>query len=186
MLSLLKAAQHPDFPTRISLVFSDCPDAEGLALAQREGVTVWKKSLRDFTAKENFEAALHQKLIAHHIDILCLAGYMRILGEEFIALWQGKILNIHPSLLPDFPGLNTHHRLLKSGKKHHGCTVHFVDTGLDSGPIVERAKIKVAKDDTEQSLSHKVLMEEYKLYPKILRLLAEEKISFSDPQPKKR
>ncbi len=168
MQALVKACETPGFPAHIALVIANRPDAKGLEFAKTKGI---KTKLIDHTVyqtKQEFEAALTNTLIENGIQIVCLAGFMRLLGTGFVNEWQGKLINIHPSLLPAFKGLNTHKRALESGVKHHGCTVHFVDAEMDEGPIIGQMAVPVYKTDTPDILSARVLGEEHKLYPACL------------------
>lgn len=160
-------------PARPVLVLSNDPSAKGLGLAAARSVPVAAIDHRPFGKdRAAFEAALHQALLAARPDIICLAGFMRILGADFIANWQGRILNIHPSLLPKYRGLHTHARALEAGDQHHGCTVHLVTPALDDGPILGQAQLTIAPDDTPQSLAARVLPLEHALYPAVLRRFA--------------
>jgi phosphoribosylglycinamide formyltransferase-1 len=157
-----------------SVVLSNSPDALGLKKAHDLGVTTAVVDHRSYGKDRGaFENALHTELVKAQVDVVCLAGFMRILSADFIALWDCKILNIHPSLLPDYKGLNTHARVLSSGDQYHGCSVHLVTAALDDGPILGQAKLTVAKEDTAQSLAARVLPLEHQLYPRVLaRFLA--------------
>lgn len=172
MVSLVKDMTG-DHPCRPCLVLSNVPNAGGLAKASDMGVATQvvdhKKFGRDRAA---FEDALHDALISADPDIICLAGFMRILSAEFMAKWDGKMLNIHPSLLPKYRGLHTHQRALDAGDSHHGCTVHEVTAELDGGPILGQARIAIEAGDTADTLAAKVLPFEHALYPKVLRRYA--------------
>jgi len=159
-----------DHPARPVLVLSNDPAAGGLAKAQAMGIATAVVDHRGFgPERAGFEAALQAVLIRHRPDILCLAGFMRILTADFIAQWDGRMLNIHPSLLPKYPGLHTHARALAAGDATHGCTVHEVTATLDAGPVLGQARIAVAPDDTAQTLAARVLPWEHRLYPAVLR-----------------
>ena len=172
MTALIDAARSPQYPAEIVLVISNRPEAPGLAHAQQQGIATLAIDHKACPNRQAHEEAIHQALVDNRIELVCLAGYMRILSPEFVARWPGKILNIHPSLLPKFPGLDTHQRALDAGEKVHGCTVHRVTGELDAGPIVLQEAIAVAKDDDAESLAKRVLSVEHKLYPKALALVA--------------
>ena len=157
-----------EHPARTCLVISNRPDAAGLEIARAYGVTALSVDHREGKTRGEFEAALHAALTNATPDIICLAGFMRILSGEFIDHWRGQILNIHPSLLPRYPGLNTHRRALDAGDKTHGCTVHEVTGALDSGPILGKAVVPVHASDTETTLAARVLEAEHRLYPEVL------------------
>jgi phosphoribosylglycinamide formyltransferase-1 len=163
-----------DHPARPCLVLSNLPGAGGLAKAQAMGLPTAVVDHRPFgTDRAGFEAALTEALEAHAPDILCLAGFMRILTEGFIARWQGRMLNIHPSLLPKYRGLHTHARALEAGDAEAGCTVHEVTAELDGGPILGQARVPVLPGDTPDALAARVLEQEHRLYPMVLRRFAE-------------
>ena len=161
-----------DHPARPVLVLSNRPEAGGLEKAARRGVPTAVLDHRDFAAREDFEQALTDQLTAARADIICLAGFMRILTPAFVAHWQGRILNIHPSLLPKYPGLDTHARALNAGDAEAGCTVHEVTADLDAGPILGQARVPLNKDDTPETLAARVLRVEHQLYPLVLRRFA--------------
>lgn len=164
-------ASHPAEPV---LVLANNPDAGGLAKAAARGIPTACVDHRSFKGdRPGFEAALHAELLKAAPDIICLAGFMRILAPEFIANWQGKMLNIHPSILPLFRGLHTHQRALEAGMAVHGCTVHEVTGELDGGPILGQAVIPVNAGDTEDDLAVRLLVQEHRLYPAVLRRFAE-------------
>ncbi len=172
MAALIEAARAPDFPAQIALVLSNKRDAGGLELARRAGIAAEVVESRDFPAREAFEAAMQQRLAAHRVDLVCLAGFMRILGAPFVESWRGRLINIHPSLLPALRGLHTHERALAAGLKEHGCTVHFVEPELDAGPIIAQARVPVLPGDDADALAARVLVEEHKLYPRALAEVA--------------
>ncbi|MGX9354023.1 phosphoribosylglycinamide formyltransferase [Roseobacteraceae bacterium S113] len=156
-------------PARAALVLSNVASAGGLAKAQALGVATEVVDHKPFGAdRESFEAAVQEVLVAHEIDIVCLAGFMRVLTESFVAHWQGRMLNIHPSLLPKYRGLNTHARAIEAGDSEAGCTVHMVTPELDEGPILGQSRVPILADDTPDSLAARVLREEHKLYPQCL------------------
>lgn len=169
MLSLVAAMQAQDYPAVPVLVLSNSPDAGGLARAQAEGISTIAVDHRNFPDRVAFEAALQIELEKAEVDFICLAGFMRILTSDFVGKWQGHMLNIHPSILPLFPGLNTHARALEAGMSVHGATVHEVTAELDAGGILGQAVVPVKADDTPSSLAARVLPQEHKLYPLVLR-----------------
>jgi phosphoribosylglycinamide formyltransferase-1 len=163
-----------DHPARPCVVLSNVPGAGGLARAEARGIPTETVDHRPFGKdRPAFEAALDAALAPHAPDILCLAGFMRVLSEGFVSRWAGRMLNIHPSLLPKYRGLDTHARALAAGEAEHGCTVHAVTPALDDGPILGQARLAVAPDDTPQSLADRVLVLEHRLYPLVLRRFAE-------------
>jgi len=164
MEALIRAAQTPDFPAEIVSVFSDKLDAGGLSKAQAAGIATQVFSRKDYASKDAHEDAILEALALLNPDIICLAGYMRLLSAKFIAPYEGRILNIHPSLLPLFAGLHTHQRALDAGMKLAGCTVHLVTEGMDEGPILAQAAVPVIDGDTESTLAARVLKAEHKLY----------------------
>ncbi|MBO9123402.1 MULTISPECIES: phosphoribosylglycinamide formyltransferase [unclassified Rhizobium] len=176
MLALVAAAKDQDFPAEIVGVISDKPDAGGLAKAAAEGIATFAFSRKDYASKEAHEEAIFAALDALSPDILCLAGYMRLLSGAFIQRYEGKMINIHPSLLPLFPGLHTHQRAIDAGMRIAGCTVHFVTEGMDEGPVIGQAAVPVLSDDTTDTLAARVLTVEHKIYPQALRLFAEGKV----------
>lgn len=176
MLALAKATAEPDFPAEIVAVIADKADAGGLAKAEALGIPTRAFLRKDYDSKDTHEAAILAELDRLSPDIICLAGYMRLLSATFIQRHEGRILNIHPSLLPLFPGLHTHQRAIDAGMKVAGCTVHFVTEGMDEGPILAQAVVPVVPGDTSDSLAARVLTVEHRTYPMALRLMAEGKI----------
>ncbi len=176
MLALLKATKAADYPAEIVGVISDKADAGGLAKAAAEGIATFAFVRKEFASKEAHEEAILLQLEALSPDIICLAGYMRLLSGHFIQAYEGRIINIHPSLLPLFPGLHTHQRAIDAGMRIAGCTVHFVTEGMDEGPVVGQAVVPVLTDDTADSLAARVLTVEHQIYPQSLRLVAEGKV----------
>lgn len=170
MMTLIEAAKDPSYPASIDLVFSNNFDAPGLEFARDNGIKTEMIDHKPFGKDRlTHEWFIHEALKRERIEIVCLAGYMRILSSSLVSLWSGKMLNIHPSLLPAFTGLHTHRRALEANVKYHGCTVHVVTDELDWGPIIDQSMVKVLKNDTEDSLSEKVLKQEHILYPKALK-----------------
>jgi phosphoribosylglycinamide formyltransferase-1 len=179
MAALIDAAKAPDYPAAIVLVVSNRPEASGLAYAREAGIaTAIVDHRRLGEDREAFERALDAQLQAYRIDLVCLAGFMRLLTPAFVRRWGGRILNIHPALLPQFKGLHTHRRALAAGVKRHGASVHFVVAEMDSGPIVAQDSVPVLEGDTEDSLAARVLEIEHRLYPRALRLVAEGRAPF--------
>lgn len=176
MVALAQACREPDFPAEVACVISDMPTAGGLDKAQGFGIPTLVFERKNYASKGEHEAAILAALGELAPDIICLAGYMRLISGKFIAPYEGRIINIHPSLLPLFPGLHTHQRAIDSGMKITGCTVHFVTEGMDEGPIIGQAAVPVVAGDTADSLAARVLTVEHKLYPLALRLLAEGKV----------
>jgi formyltetrahydrofolate-dependent phosphoribosylglycinamide formyltransferase len=175
MMALLRAAAEPGFPADIPLVIADTPEAGGVALARAQGVEALAIDRRGFGRdRAAHEAAIDAALRARGIGLVCLAGYMRLLSPVLVQRWEKRMLNIHPSLLPAFPGLDTHARALKAGVTLHGCTVHWVTEGMDEGPILAQAAVPVLPDDTADSLAARVLIQEHRLYPLALCMAAGE------------
>jgi len=172
MKALIAAASQPDYAADIRLVLSDKPEAAGLATAHESGLTAQAIDFRNFSGRPAFEAALDSRLRAAGVELLCLAGFMRVLSAEFVGRWAGRILNIHPSLLPDLRGLHTHERALAEGRAEHGCTVHYVSAELDAGPIIAQARVPVLPGDDVDSLAARVLVEEHRIYPLALNAVA--------------
>jgi phosphoribosylglycinamide formyltransferase 1 len=174
MTALIEAAKAEDYPADIVLVVSNRPDAAGLARARTAGVATMVIDHMQFgDDREAFEHALDQELRSNRIDLVCLAGFMRLLTPWFVTRWRGRMLNIHPSLLPQLKGLHTHRRALEAGVPRHGATVHFVVPEMDSGPIVLQDSVAVREDDTEETLAARVLEIEHRIYPRALRAVAE-------------
>lgn len=173
MVALAKACEAADFPAEIVAVFSDKPDAGGLKNAQALGIETAAFARKDYASKAEHEAAILAALDAVKPDLVCLAGYMRLLSGDFIRPYQGRILNIHPSLLPLFPGLHTHQRALDAGMKIAGCTVHFVTEGMDEGPVIAQAVVPILPNDTADDLAERTLTVEHRTYPLVLKLVAE-------------
>ncbi|AYD00449.1 phosphoribosylglycinamide formyltransferase [Neorhizobium sp. NCHU2750] len=180
MVSLADACAVEDFPAEIVAVISDKPTAGGLAKAEARGIRTFVFERKAYADKVAHEAAILAALADLKPDIICLAGYMRLISGDFIRPYEGRILNIHPSLLPLFPGLHTHQRAIDAGMKIAGCTVHFVTEGMDEGPIVAQAAVPVIAGDTADTLAGRVLTVEHKLYPLALALLSEGKVRMVD------
>lgn len=169
LAALIDACAEPDYPATIVKVISDRRDAPGLDKARAFGLPAIALERRDFATKTEHETAILNELDEVKPDLICLAGYMRVLSGEFICHYPGKILNIHPSLLPKYPGLNTHQRALDAGDKIHGCSIHIVEEALDAGPVIAQQIVNIDPDDNEISLSDKVLKIEHGLYVDAVR-----------------
>ena len=178
--ALLDAATAPDYPAKIALVVSNVAGVHGLHRAAKAGVPTVTLPHQDFADRAAFEAAIAANLSIHAIELVCLAGFMRILTADFVRAWEGRMLNIHPSLLPAFKGRDVQARALAAGVKISGCTVHLVTADLDDGPIVAQAAVPVAADDTVASLSARILAEEHRLYPRALAWLAAGALKVAD------
>jgi phosphoribosylglycinamide formyltransferase-1 len=177
MAALVKAAETEDFPAEIAVVISNRADAAGLALAKASGVATLVIESKPFgNDRQAFEVALQAALDEHRIELICLAGFMRLFTAAFVERWYGRMLNIHPSLLPSFPGLEPQAQALKVGVKISGATVHFVTAETDAGPIAVQGAVAVRDDDTAESLSARILAVEHRIYPIALRLLASGKL----------
>lgn len=172
MTSLIDAARAPDYPARIALVLSNRPDAGGLERARAAGIETACVDHKAFPDRESFERVIDRTLQEAGVEIICLAGFMRVLTPWFVARWTGRMINIHPSLLPLFRGVHTHRQALEAGVRVHGCTVHFVVPELDSGPIVAQACVPVHPGDGEDDLAARVLVEEHRIYPRALAAVA--------------
>ena len=172
MKALVNAMQQPGFPAEPVVVMSNRPEAEGLAWAKAQGIAAPAIDHKAYANRMAFEARLHQALLDAKVELICNAGFMRMLTGGFVDRWKDRQLNIHPSLLPSFPGLQTHQRVLDQGAVISGCTVHFVRTEMDSGPIVAQTAVPVMPDDTAETLAERVLDAEHRLYPHALQLVA--------------
>lgn len=165
--ALYEASRQPECPYEIALVASNVPEAAGLAIAEAAGIATFAHSHRGIPRSE-FDALIDRALRAANVGWIALAGYMRLLSPEFIAGWAGRIVNIHPSLLPAYKGLDTHARAIAAGDERHGCSVHVVTPELDDGPVVAQAEVPILPGDTPESLAARVLVEEHRLYPRAL------------------
>lgn len=184
MVALIEAAQAADFPAEIVLVAANLPEAGGLERARQVGIATASVDHRPFGKdREAFERKLDEVLRVNQIELVALAGFMRVLTPWFVTRWQGRLVNIHPSLLPDFRGTHTHARALEAGVSEHGCTVHFVVPELDAGPTILQAKVPVLPGDDEASLSARVLEQEHVLYPRALALVASGAAKLEDEAP---
>jgi phosphoribosylglycinamide formyltransferase-1 len=180
MAALIAAAKAPSFPAAVVLVISSRPDAAGLATARAEAVATAVVDHQAYAGREAFERAMQAVLDAHRIELVCLAGFMRLLTPWFVGRWQGRMINIHPALLPAFKGLDTHARALAAGVKIHGASVHFVVSDMDSGPVIAQGAVEVRDDDTADTLAGRVLAIEHRIYPSALALLAAGRVKLVD------
>lgn len=169
MIALADSISAPDFPAEVVGVIADKKDAAGLMTAADMNIATRAFARADYASKAEHETAIHNQLSEWNADIICLAGFMRLLSADFIDKWAGKIINIHPSILPKYKGLNTHQRALDAGDDEHGCTVHYVTAGMDEGPVIAQAKVPILSGDTETTLTARVLEQEHKLYAQALR-----------------
>ncbi len=174
--SLIEATGEVDHPATIVSVISNIPGVGGLNRAANAGIANHVINHNDFADREGFEAALHQTLLEAGAELVCLAGFMRLLGDEFVKLWHNRIINIHPSLLPSFRGLNVHDRVVESGVRFSGCTVHFVRPAMDDGPIIIQACVAVPPDSSPNDLAARVLAQEHRVYALAVRMIAEGRI----------
>jgi phosphoribosylglycinamide formyltransferase 1 len=172
LAALIEACAAPDFPAEIALVLSNRADAKGLEHAAHAGIPARVLPHRGYSTRDAFDAALTQALDEARIELVCLAGFMRLLGDAFVGRWRDRLVNIHPSLLPAFRGLDTHQRVLDAGVRIAGCTVHFVRPAMDEGPIIVQAAVPVLPGDDEARLAARVLAAEHRAYPLALRLIA--------------
>ena len=172
MAALVEAARDPTYPAEIVCVVSNRPDATGLKFAQDQNISTHVTDHKGYATREAFDAALNDYLQSQKLDLIACAGFMRIMTSVLLEPWAGKMINIHPSLLPLYKGTHTHERALADGVKVHGCSVHYMTEELDGGPVITRAEVPVLPGDTPESLSARVLVEEHKLYPKALAMVA--------------
>jgi phosphoribosylglycinamide formyltransferase-1 len=172
MQALIRAAQDPRYPAEIAVVISNRADAKGLDFARAQGIATEVIDHKPFGRCEDFERTLDAALKRHQIELVALAGFMRIMTPSFVDQWRDRIINIHPSLLPDYKGLHTHERVLADGAARHGCTVHVLRHDVDAGPIIAQARVPVLKSDTPETLAQRVLDAEHKIYPRALALIA--------------
>lgn len=171
--ALIDACARDDFPARIAVVVSNRPGVAGLDRARRSGIPALTVDHKAYPTRETFEAALQETLDRYPVDLVCLAGFMRLLTPGFVARWENRMLNIHPSLLPDYKGLDTHARALADGRTQAGCTVHFVRPAMDDGPVVVQRRVPILPGDTPDSLAARVLEQEHEAYPQAVRLFAQ-------------
>jgi len=175
--ALIAACASPGYPARVVQVISDQPDASGLAHAVRAGIAARTLVRGDFSSRSAFEAAIDATLRDAGVELVCLAGFMRVLSADFVAGWRDRLINVHPSLLPAFKGLDTHARVLAAGARFSGATVHFVRAEVDAGPILVQCTVPVADDDTAETLAARVLRGEHRCYPLAVRLIAEGRVA---------
>lgn len=180
MEAIIRAAQNEGWPAQIAAVISNKEDAPGLEFAVRQGIPAILVASGDYATREAFDAELQRTIDGFSPDLVVLAGFMRILTTGFVAHYAGRMLNIHPSLLPSFVGLSTHRQALAAGVRIHGATVHFVTAELDHGPIVAQASVPVLPDDTEQMLAARVLEQEHIIYPRAIRWFIEDRLSVNN------
>lgn len=180
MEALVRAMESEGWPARVAAVISNKPEAKGLEFALARGIPTAVVANKEYATRAEFDAALQETIDRFAPDLVVLAGFMRILTAPFVEHYAGRMLNIHPSLLPLFPGLGTHQQAIDAGEKEHGATVHFVTAELDHGPVVAQARVPVLPDDTEDTLSARVLVEEHKLYPYAVRLFVEDRLSIEE------
>jgi phosphoribosylglycinamide formyltransferase-1 len=178
--SNMEALIEAKLPARIAAVISNRPNAPGLEIARKHGLETIVLDQLSYSGREAFDAALAQAIDAYRPDLIALAGFMRIVGDDFVNRYPGRLINVHPSLLPAFPGLHTHRRALQEGVKIHGCTVHFVTAQMDRGPIIVQAAVRVLPDDTEQTLAARVLRQEHLIYPEAVRWFMEGRLRISE------
>jgi phosphoribosylglycinamide formyltransferase-1 len=172
MKSLVEAARAPDYPAEPVIVISNRPDAAGLAWAKEQGIPALGLDHKHYESREHFEGQLHSVLTMSRVDLVCLAGFMRLMTAGFVEKWRDRMINIHPALLPSFKGLHTHERALAAGVRIHGCTVHLVRPEMDEGPVIAQAAVPVLDGDTPDILGARVLAAEHEIYPLALRLFA--------------
>jgi phosphoribosylglycinamide formyltransferase-1 len=177
MQALVKACTATEAPVDIVLVLSNVPDAAGLKFAEESGIATATVDHRQFADRESFEQQLTACLKGAEVDMVCLAGFMRLLTPGFVNDWRDRLINIHPSLLPAFKGLDTHARVIAEGVRFTGCTVHFVRPEMDAGPIIVQAAVPVALDDDADSLAERVLEAEHRIYPQALMMIAEGRVT---------
>ena len=180
--SLIDATQDDSFPAEIVSVISNVPDVAGLDRAAKVDIPTSVINHKDFSGREPFEDALHEALTEAGVELVCLAGFMRILTDGFVSRWLDKMINIHPSLLPSFKGLHTHERAIEAGVRFSGCTIHFVRPEMDDGPIIAQAAVPIRQDDSPDTLAGRVLVEEHKIYPLAVKMIAEGRVSISGSQ----
>lgn len=180
MKSLVEASRAADYPAEIVLVASNRPEAPGLGWAEKQGLRTAVVDHKLFPSREAFEASLQGVLEEHGVELIALAGFMRLMTPAFVERWRDRMINIHPSLLPSFKGLNTHARALEAGVKIAGCTVHFVRAEMDEGPIIAQAAVRVLPGDDPETLAARVLETEHRVYPAALRLVAAGSVQSKD------
>jgi len=177
--ALIDACADPDYPAEIHVVISNRPDAQGIERAKKASIDAEVIDHTVYEDRETFEEALHGCLKDHRIQLVCLAGFMRILNAEFVNRWRDRMINIHPSLLPSYKGLHTHERAIEDGVRFAGCTIHYVRPEMDNGPILMQTAVPIAADETPESLSAKILPFEHQMYPAAVRMIADGKARVS-------
>lgn len=182
--AIIDSIENQALPAQIVAVISNKADAYGLQRASQAGIPAEVLVHTDFAERKLYDQALQQRIDHYQPDLVILAGFMRILSDDFVEHYAGRMMNIHPSLLPAYKGLNTHQRVLDAGEKEHGCSVHFVTPALDDGPVILQAKVEVKASDTAETLAERVHKEEHRIYPEAIRLFAENKLSFDQAQKK--
>ncbi|MEO0960985.1 MAG: phosphoribosylglycinamide formyltransferase [Pseudomonadota bacterium] len=180
MERLLEAASAPDYPAEIVKVISNRPDASGLQTAAKAGIPTQAIDHKSYATRADFDAALEAALDEADVDLVCHAGFMRILTDEFAARWEGRMVNIHPSLLPSFKGIRVQQQAIDAGATISGCTVHYITPALDSGPIIAQAAVRVLPDDTAETLSARILEAEHVLYPAAVKMIASGSVKLVD------
>lgn len=176
MEAIAAAIEAGEVPARIQAVISDRPEARALELARERGLKAFSLAPGEYPSRQAYDLALATALKKEGVELVALAGFMRLLGREFLEQFPGAVINIHPALLPAFPGLNAQRQALEYGVKFSGCTVHFVDAGMDTGPIIAQAVVPVRNDDTPETLAARILAEEHRLYPRVIKWLAEGRV----------
>ena len=184
MRALISAAQRPDYPATIVLVLANRPTAQGLVFARECNIATAVIDHTIYRQRADFERAMQMMLALHRVELICLAGFMRILSEGFVRAWHGRMVNIHPALLPAYKGLHTHERALHDGVRVHGCTAHFVISDIDSGPIIAQAAVPVCDGDTPASLAARVIAQEHIIYPLALDLVASGRVEIAGNRAK--
>lgn len=174
--ALIDACESDDFPAEIVLVLSNKKDVQGLQRAKNANIPTMSLNPKDYEDRASFDSAMSDLVTQSGAEFICLAGYMRLLSDDFVRTWRDKLINIHPSLLPSFKGLHVHEQALDAGVRFTGCTVHFVRPAMDEGPILAQAVVPVLPDDTSDSLAERILEQEHKLYPLALKLIAEKRV----------
>ncbi len=177
--AIIDACECADYPAEIQVVISNKPEAKGLDRAKKAGIKAIAIDHKQYETREAFEDAVHECLKEHDVELVCLAGFMRILNAEFVNQWRDRMINIHPSLLPSYKGLHTHARAIEDGVRFGGCTIHYVRPEMDNGPILMQVAIPIATDETEESLIAKTLAYEHQMYPAAIRMIAEGKARVS-------
>ncbi len=173
LASLIDACARDDYPAQIAVVVSNRPAAKGLDIARAAGLSAVAIDHTAFAARETFDAEIDKVLRDHDVELICLAGFMRLLANDFVERWRNRMINIHPSLLPAYPGVNIHERVIDDGVRISGCTVHYVRASMDSGPIIAQVAVPVLSNDTADSLAQRVLSAEHQIYPQALRMVAD-------------